>query len=337
MFKDSVKSRTEERIKRAISSLIDDGFKLTEPALKKRLVRDEGIDFLCKSKEQIRVVMSMPNYVDTRRDITADMDPSTNMRNIHSMLKQFDQLLTLNSKSSRQIRTTHSACQDLTNKQMRCLILTISLLPWCWNRLNDGLPCLFFYGKSRQGKSYIFNKSPCYKMVPTDATGVGRFRLEQTQAAFLIDDVKNDWLQRSDNESTIRTLADGNEVTVKIAGDVQVVRGWVVITSNSVPHWLDSMCGTHLDPNEQYHKDAMERRFIHIDCQTSPDYLHAPVDLHTEVASFVAYKYLSDCEPILKDTRVYSMLQPYFQKLSTYANDKFEQMYTQIISETETE
>ena len=122
------------------------------------------------------------------------------------------------------------------------------------------------------GKSYIFDSNASFRKVPMDSNGVSRYRLESSQSAFLLDDVKVDALDKPENSATLRQLCLGVEARIKTFGDTQSIRGFVVATSNEKPTFLSDNYTKpeHVDEikynqwrdSEQRNRDAWKRRFI---------------------------------------------------------------------------
>jgi hypothetical protein len=237
----STHTSAERAIKRAFDAVQSDGgFKITPKRLKESLIHSEGATFVAKNKQVIEVALGTPSaFSRSKRDIEEDVDAKANMKKFMQACVNYRAIIEKSLANG--FVTTHKAFNDTSRDDQVLAILITTLLPMVVNRkrITDTIPGLYFYGNSNCGKSYMFSQIPNYKKVACDAEGVGRFRLEGDQAAFLLDDIDPEWLFDRKNCKTMRSLVIGESDSVKTFGDTQEVRGWVVMTSNSTPRFLE--------------------------------------------------------------------------------------------------
>jgi len=159
---------------------------------------------------------------------------------------------------------TAIGCENLSALDMGNFVSALVALPFMRARWEgvDCLPSVYLYGVSGSGKSYLFQNAPFYKKVASDAQGVGRYRLDGAQRAYLLDDVTSAFFEDRTNLSTLRQMTLGGSSTVKTLGDTVDVRGWVVATSNETPDWLEDKPKKEEDNNNNWEKNcsAWKRR-----------------------------------------------------------------------------
>lgn len=232
-------SSAERAIKRGIDSVASKGLKLTPKRLKAELVHLEGASFVAKNKQVIDVTLGTPEVlIDRSRVVEEELNSESNCKTFWESIQAFRYLVTRALFNG--LETTHKAFEDSNRKEQAKSIVIIALLPMVVNRkrITDKIPGLFFWGNPHCGKSFMFSQLPCWKKVSTDAEGVSRFKLEGVQSGFLVDDVDSGWLFKSSNQKTLKALSIGEAEVVKTFGETVNVRGFVAITSNSIPDFL---------------------------------------------------------------------------------------------------
>lgn len=151
-------------------------------------------------------------------------------------------------------------------KRLFCEIL--ALLPICTKRspvVPDRLPGLFIWGPPNTGKSAFFDNGIFLRKFPQDSQGVSRFKLELTNAGILFDDIPEDFLDRPDISGTLRQMCLGGSANIKTFGSTETVVGYVVVTSNNKPRFLEVTKPPEVEgSDEQWERNqaAWRRRFI---------------------------------------------------------------------------
>ena len=175
------------------------------------------------------------------------------------------------------------------------------------------------YGQGKTGKSYFFNQHPAYHQVSTDAEGVSRYQLQTNEDAFLLDDITQKILDDKQNSSTVRNLALGGTATVKVCGNTQKVRGFVVCTSNDTPDFLEKKTN---DPDLEANCNAWRRRFIAIRFTKPVD--EDPINAQYEYTSAnkALICFFSLCYNLLEESEVKEMLSKYYLYISEQISSK---------------
>jgi len=313
-------NNAERAIKRAYEHIEgNEGVKVTKKRLVTQLAKSEGATFVARNKQIIEVTLATPEIYKDSKTIDEYVSPSKNMRNYMQCLVNFKQIIT-DAVKKNGIVTTHKLFEDCSREDQVHAVIAIALLPAIVRRkrITDGLPALWFHGLPNCGKSYLFSQLPNYKKIATDAEGVGRFRMEGEQTAYLIDDVDAGWIFKPANSKTMKALSIGERDVIKTFGDTQEVRGFCVLTSNCVPDHL-SPCppvpeGTDaatFQKGHEYNCNAWKRRIISLYFDETCDYDPIFVDFEMLSLDLVARKAFEiACESIvspgLKDAfRVY--------------------------------
>lgn len=120
-------------------------------------------------------------------------------------------------------------------------IALMTLLPWVIRRspnFQDGLPALYFYGSSHTGKSTMF-EGPIFRRFAVDAQGVSKFQLQGDQSAILFDEMRSDFLEKSDAALTVKQMAVSGSTTIKTFGSTDNVSAYIYVTSQYQPSILD--------------------------------------------------------------------------------------------------
>jgi hypothetical protein len=290
-------NNAERAIKRAYKHIEEtDGVKVTKKRLTTQLAKIEGAAFVARNKQIIDVTLATPEIYKDNKTVDESVDVQENMRNYMQCVTNFKQIIT-NAVTKHGIVTTHKLFQDCSREDQINAVVAIALLPTVARRkrITDGLPALWFHGLPNCGKSYLFSQIPNYKKIATDAEGVGRFRMEGEQTAYLIDDVDAGWIFKPANSKTMKALAVGERDVIKTFGDTQEVRGFCVLTSNCIP---DHLCPCPPVPeggdaelfkkSHEYNCNAWKRRIISLFFDETADYDSIFVDFEMLSLDIVA-------------------------------------------------
>lgn len=233
------KSRLTLAIEEAVEAITkEQGYSDASDRLKAHLFDQEGFDFVTKYKKDIEEAKKFPSLMQEKRTMDIQNDDDENASKTFQIINYFKQNLK-NQYTEKQPAPYTGEFEHLSSNQQVNYILMITLLPILVNRaFEDGIPGIIFYGIAHTGKSYFFSKCKYFKKVASDAKGVSRFKLNSNESAYLFDDSYNDYLIRKDNESTIKQLTLGQETSIKIHSNSQLVRAFVFITMNEKPFFL---------------------------------------------------------------------------------------------------
>jgi hypothetical protein len=258
-------SRDDSIVLSTITNLKDDGKTPGGTAIKRKLIDEHGASAYNKRfKNVLETYMSETDVIDVRGNPIVEVDTSKNCENFITML-----LCWFNLLGKTNTVTSHQYFSGLPDKLLKQVAFMISLIPYFSRRVQgmaDGLPSLYFWGVQAAGKSSVFSNCRFIKKVPTDASGVSRFRMDKYHTAVLLDDVQADTLNHKENSSTLKQMTLGNDVEVKIMGGSQSIRGFVIITSNETPSYEAPLESNDENPNDfvsnKIIADSWKRRFI---------------------------------------------------------------------------
>lgn len=236
--------------------------------IKRKLIDDHGATAYNKRfKNVLETYLAETDITDTRGNPIVKLDSKVNCVNFLTVLLCWLSILTKTNVTT--MAKPFDTLPDIVLKQVAFLI---SLIPYFSRRvvgMADGLPSLYLWGIQSAGKSSIFSNCRYIKKIATDASGVSRFRMDKMHTAVLLDDVENDTINHKDNSSTLKQLTLGNDVEVKVMGATQSIKGFVIITSNSQPSYLDDESTTVNDDgkvdnfvNRTIINASWRRRFI---------------------------------------------------------------------------
>jgi hypothetical protein len=337
-------NNAERAIKRAYEHIEGtDGVKVTKKRLTTQLAKSEGAAFVARNKQIIDVTLATPEIYKDIKTVEESVDAKENMRNYMKCIANFKEIIT-KAVTKHGIVTTHKLFQDCSREDQVNAIIAIALLPAIVRRkrITDGLPALWFHGLPNCGKSYLFSQIPNYKKIATDAEGVGRFRMEGDQTAYLIDDVDAGWIFKSSNSKTMKALAIGERDVIKTFGDTQEVRGFCVLTSNCVP---DHLCPCPpipeggdvelLQKSHEYNCNAWKRRIVSLFFDETVDYESIFVDFEMLSLDIIARKAFeiacrSIVSPVLK-----SAFDVYYKHVQSVWTEDDETMYTDVFDSIE--
>ncbi|MFN9683983.1 MAG: hypothetical protein ACK583_01805 [Cyanobacteriota bacterium] len=263
-----LKTSVEKRLEEAIESLQTKRIAITGKTMKKAVVEMHGPQFYARNKPTVDVMLSQPELLfGCSIVVPFETNPTENYANVVKVFAIFNRVVIRAIRQNGYICTA-IGCENLSALDMGNFVSALVALPFMRARWEgvDCLPSVYLYGVSGSGKSYLFQNAPFYKKVASDAQGVGRYRLDGAQRAYLLNDVTSAFFEDRTNLSTLRQMTLGGSSTVKTLGDTVDVRGWVVATSNETPDWLEDKPKKEEDNNNNWEKNcsAWKRRFVHI-------------------------------------------------------------------------
>jgi hypothetical protein len=264
---DPARTAVETAIKRAIQDVVDEGHAPSNKRVKTQLVRSMGAKFAQREKETTNLMLQEIDIFQPGSKVPFQVNPAENRQSAFRTLNIMYRII-MNGIRKNGYTSTHNMLKDASDEEVVSLVMCLVTMPFFCMRgeWGDCLPGLYLYGSAQTGKSHLFKSAPYYAKIAQDAQGVSRFRLQGVQRAYLLDDIKAEFLDEPTNMGTIRQLVLGDSATVKIMGDTQEVAGWLVATSNETPTYL-----TDKEVNP-WNVAAWKRRFIAIE-------LTEPVDV----------------------------------------------------------
>jgi hypothetical protein len=270
MFKSAgpLKTSVEKKLEEAIESLQSKRIAITRKTMKKAVVDMHGPQFYARNKPTMDVMLSQPELFGGSTVVPFETNPTENYANVVKAFAIFNRVIIRAIRQNGYICTA-PGFENLSALDTGNFVSALVALPFMRARWEGGdlLPSVFLYGHPRTGKSFLFHNTPFYKKVASDAEGVGRYRLDGVERAFLLDEAPNAFFEDKTNLSTLRQITLGDSSTVKTLGDTVDVRGWVVVTSNETPDWLEDKPKKEEDNNNKnsgIHRVAWKRRFVHI-------------------------------------------------------------------------
>lgn len=251
-----------------VKDLKNDGKTPVASAIKRKLIDAHGASAYNKRfKNVLETYMAETDITDTRGNPIVKLDSNTNCTNFLTVLCCWFAIL-----QKTNVQTMCKPFDSLEPFVLKQIAFLISIIPYFSKRVvgtADGLPSLYLWGIQSAGKSSVFSNCRYIKKIPTDASGVSRFRMDKMHTALLLDDVETDTINHKDNSSTLKQLTLGNDVEVKVMGATQSIKGFVIITSNSPPSFLDDESVTINDDgskdvfiNRKIVNASWKRRFI---------------------------------------------------------------------------
>lgn len=266
-LRENTMSKDDEIVKNVISEIKDTGIVPTSNSIKRKLIDNYGANAFNKRFCKITdTYLNETDVIDTRGNPCVDLNVEHNRINFLTQMMFYYTLL-----METQVSTLCKPFADIPNMLLKDVTFLISLLPYFTKRIKgacDNIPGLYLYGVQAAGKSSMFNNCRYVKKIPTDASGVSRFRMDKMHTAFLLDDIETNYICNRENTSTLKQLCLGNDVEVKIMGNTQSVKGFVFITSNNEPPYLtkriyvDEDNKTVDEINNDIIDNSWKRRFI---------------------------------------------------------------------------
>lgn len=226
-----------------------------------------GVTWITKNKTIIDTYCSMQDQCYKERMIVDEENEQELLSRIQSIVTKYHDNILYQLQKPGALQSKSEAINDVETDDIARYITLISLLPYLFQRVQnciDFIPGLYFWGEANTGKSFIFQLGKSYKTIATDSTGIGKFKLETCESAFLMDDVKGDTIDNSAYMSTIRQLALGTYSRVKIHSETRMIKGFVAVTSNEKPAFLSK-------EYDEKNRDAWLRRFIVLNFRSNKD------------------------------------------------------------------
>jgi hypothetical protein len=247
-------SKDDVIIKDAIDDLKVKGRIPNSAAIKRKIIDEHGASaFNKRFKPVIETYLAETDISDPRGNPIVELDTRQNCINFLVSV-----LCWLKIISVTKISTGYKEWANIDKYDLERITFMISLLPYFTRRVqgtSDGLPCLYLWGIQCAGKSSLFSNCRYIKKIPTDSSGVSRFRMDKMHTAVLFDDIEADTINNRENSSTLKQLSLGGDVEVKTMGATQSIKGFVIITSNSQPSYFN-------DESTTINPDGKEDRFV---------------------------------------------------------------------------
>jgi hypothetical protein len=217
-----------------------------------------GATWITKNKTIIDTFCSIQEQCYAER-IVVDVDDDVDIaERVKEIISSFHDNVLKQIQTQGHFHTKADALNNVKQEDIAKYITFISLIPYMFQRARnaiDYIPGLYFWGDANAGKSFIFQLGKAYRTIATDSVGVGKFKLETCEAAFLLDDVKGDAVDTGSYISTLRQLTLGAYTRVKIHSETRQIKGFVSVTSNEKPCFLES-------EYDEKNRNAWLRRFI---------------------------------------------------------------------------
>jgi len=259
------KAGTEGRQRDNVDGILRDDFNMLKQ--KSVVSKDVFVTYLCdkygatwvtKNKSIIDTFCSIQELCYAER-IVMDVDDDKDIEErVVSIVSSFHDNVLEQIRRPGALQTHCEALKDVSTDDIAKYITIVSMLPYMFQRAKnaiDFIPGLYFWGEANAGKSFIFQLGKAYRTIAADSVGVGKFKLETCEAAFLLDDVKGDAVDTGSYISTLRQLTLGAYTRIKIHSETKQIKGFVAVTSNDKPDFLQG----HYDEKNRV---AWLRRFI---------------------------------------------------------------------------
>ena len=185
-------SRDDEVVKSVIEEIKEDNIIPTSSGVKRKLIDSFGATAYNKRfKNVIETYMTETDIVDERGNPTVIIDSKINHFNFITQLMYWFLIIT-----QTHVSTGCKIFKDISEPMLKDIVFLISLLPYFTKRVTgccDSIPSLYLYGTQNAGQSSMFNNCRYIRKVPTDASGVSRFRMDKMHTAFLFDDIEGSY------------------------------------------------------------------------------------------------------------------------------------------------
>lgn len=218
-----------------------------------------GATWVTKNKTIIDTFCSIQEQCYAERIVVAEESSEDIVERTQQIISSFhDNILKQISGRNGQYQTKCEALNDVNREDTAKYITFVALIPYLFQRAQnviDNIPGLYFWGDANAGKSFIFQLGKCYRTIATDSVGVGKFKLETCESAFLLDDVRGDAVDSGSYMATLRQLTLGAKTRVKIHSETKQIKGFVAVTSNEKPAFLNS-------EYDEKNRNAWLRRFV---------------------------------------------------------------------------
>lgn len=227
--------------------------------IKRKLISDHGADMYNRKLAKITdTYVNETDIIDNRGRPTIECNEDDNIVNYY-----LTQLIWRANILNTRCHTFAKSLKGYEPDVLATFGYLISLIPFFSKRLinaTDNIPSLYLYGLQGSGKSTMFANCKFIKRLATDATGVARFKLASYENAYLLDDVSNEIFEQNFVNHTVKQLCLGDATHVKIHGDTQEVRAFIIVTSNEAP--IFNIITEEDPPNIKVVKASWKRRFI---------------------------------------------------------------------------
>ena len=283
--------------------------------LNARLREKEGVSFTQKNKLLIKTITRSSECFSNKVIVSEPINHDENFENVAKVAAIFTRII-YDAIQTNGYKTSHSKFRNLSDSEMTLAVTMIAILPMLVERSKkpDNIPALYFYGDAGTGKSFFFNQHPCYHMVATDAPGVSRYQKNTNVDGYLLDDITSDTLDDRSNSTTVKLLALGGPAKVKICGGTQLVRAFIVCTSNETPNFL-SEAGSK-NPDLKNNNNAWRRRFIAINFTIPVDEDPLNAQFGYMSATDALKCFFEVCYNLLEASDVKNMFQKYYSTIS---------------------
>jgi hypothetical protein len=326
MFK-TVKQSKAQAVDAFLSDTLDGmrqrGMNVTKEKFFNELLQTKGASWCTKQKAVIDTFTSNTMLFDSMRIIHKAFDKGEILERTEKLIESFYNTILANL-NQHGYDTDHPAFQNIDTELLADYITIHACIPFLFQRCEevDNMPALYLYGDPASGKSFLFNSGRCYKHIPSDASGVGRFKLDGNESAILMDDVSKDTIDDPTNIGTLRSLALGGTAKIKIHSDSKAIQAFVVITSNEKPNFLTNMYA-------QTQAKAWKRRFISI-YMTQNNFHEFYVASGTEmdyqisqnhIAKFIM-KVAKEFQQNDSTQQMYSLIKDYIKRCNLYVTEE---------------
>jgi hypothetical protein len=317
-----VRTEAEQKILDCICELEMERIIIDFDKLNARLREREGVSFTQKNKLLIETMTRSSDCFTNKVTVFEPIDHAENFENVATVAATFTRILH-GAIQTNSYKTSHSKFKNLSDSEMTLAVTMIAILPMLVERTKnpDNIPALYFYGDAGTGKSFFFNQHPCYHMVATDAPGVSRYQKNTNVDGYLLDDITSDTLEDRSNSTTVKLLALGGPAKVKIYGGTQLVRAFIVCTSNDTPNFL--LEEELKDPDLKNNDNAWRRRFIAINFTTPVDEDPINAQFGYMSATDALKCYFVFCYNLLEASDVKNMFQKYYLAISESLSPDF--------------
>jgi hypothetical protein len=310
-----VRPEAEQKILDCICELEMERIIIDFDKLNARLREREGVSFTQRNKLLIETITRSSECFINKLTVFEPIDHVENFETVAKVTAIFTRIL-YGAIQTNSYKTSHSKFKNLSDSEMTLAVTMIAILPMLVERTKnpDNIPALYFYGDAGTGKSFFFNQHPCYHMVATDAPGVSRYQKNTNVDGYLLDDITSDTLDDRSNSTTVKLLALGGPAKVKICGGTQLVRAFIVCTSNETPNFL-SEAGSK-NPDLKNNNNAWRRRFIAINFTIPVDEDPLNAQFGYMSATDALKCFFEVCYNLLEASDVKNMFQKYYSTIS---------------------
>ena len=321
MFKaegENDKTSTDITLEDTVKRLKDNGMIITKEKFFAELLKLRGASWCTRNKGVIDTFTANTALFDANRIIEKPINTEKVVERGKHMIACFYETILKNIEEHGCV-TDHQLFDGLNSDLKAKAITLIALTPMMFSRCEDvdNIPALYLWGQASSGKSFLFNSSKAYKHLATDASGVGRFKLDGIESGILMDDIQSHTIDNDNNLSTIRSLALGGSTRIKVHSDTKLINAFIVCTSNAKPAYLDSI----YPPVEAM---AWKRRFItlHMTKNNFVDFIHSTGNEFDYQCMFenIAVFYRGVYEDCVREFKNFEVFKDYYENCTRYIN-----------------